>query len=72
MTVACKLCVMCKQTCVRIVWLLALVVLLLFIVGMAYESHVDQLAPSVRDLAMMEQHAQSMFLKMHSGQWLAR
>lgn len=60
-----------EQARVRIVWLLPLVVLL-FIVGMAYESHVDQLAPSVRDLAMMEKHAQSMFLKMHSGQWLAR
>ena len=47
-------------------------VLLSSLVAMSYESHVEQLAPSVEDLAMMEKHAQSMFLKMHSGQWLAR
>ena len=46
--------------------------LLPFTVGVSYQSHVDQLAPSVQDLAKMEKHAQTMFLKMHSGQWLAR
>ena len=48
------------------------VVLLPFTVGVSYQSHVDQLAPSVQDLAKMEKHAQTMFLKMHSGQWFAR
>ena len=48
------------------------VVLLPFTVGVSYQSHVDQLAPSVQDLAKMEKHAQTMFLKMHSGQWLVR
>ena len=46
--------------------------LLPFTVGVSYQSHVDQLAPSVQDLAKMEKHAQTMFLKMHSGQWFAR
>ena len=47
-------------------------VLLSFTVGVSYQSHVDQLASSVHDLAKMEKHAQTMFLKMYSQQWFAR
>ena len=41
--------------------------------GMAYEGHVAQLAPSVAQLAKMEQQAQTIFLGMQSGQqkWFA-
>ena len=62
----------CVCVCVCIVWLLPYVVLLPFTLGVSYQSHVDQLAPSVQDLAKMEKHAQTMFLKMYSEQWLAR
>ena len=46
-------------------------VLLSFTVGVSYQSRVDQPAPSVQDLAKMEKHAQTMFLKVYSQQWLA-
>ena len=47
-------------------------VLLPFTVGVSYQSHVDQLASSVQDLAKMEKHAQTMFLKMYSQQLFTR